>query len=219
MHKKEAIWISNIFSSMSTGDISPLLNIGSSTQEYRTIHQPFIDELIFSPLHDLNIKVVHQDIKDAPGVDVVGDLLDPDFLTTLKGSSYKAVICSNLLEHVIEREMICSAISDVVVKGGYIIVTVPKDYPQHMDPIDTMYRPSPLEISNLFPSVKVIDEQVISVGTVWESMSSHPLKLFKLLFRVCIPFYKHSGWVTAANKLYWMWKERRISCVVLQKLS
>ena len=55
---------------------SPLVNVGSSTGEFREVRQPHIDRIVFAPLRAAGVEVVHADVKAAPGVDLVGDLTE-----------------------------------------------------------------------------------------------------------------------------------------------
>lgn len=217
MHEQEAKWISNALQSIDPNSISPLLNLGSSTKDFRTVHQPFIDLQIFQPLAKLGVQSVHQDIKDDPGVDLIGNLQDEQFLNKLIKNGFKAILCSNLLEHLEDPAPICAAMMKVIPTFGYILVTVPVQYPKHMDPIDTMFRPAPKEIAQLFSGTIVVDSHILSVGSTWSSLCLQPLKLIKLIARALVPFYRHSGWITAINKLAWIFRERKISCVLLQK--
>jgi len=85
-----------------------------------------------------------------------------------------------------------------------------------MDPIDTMYRPSVSDLAALFPDMQLLDSAVVDAGTVWGSLSRHPISLAKLLIRGAIPFWKHRGWITAVHKLMWLFRKRTIACVLLQ---
>ncbi len=81
MNRTESEWLSQRLNALPDDVIFPLLNIGSSTLEFRTQIQPYIEQNIFGPLRARNSDgVYHLDIKSAPGVDLVGDLLDPAFL-------------------------------------------------------------------------------------------------------------------------------------------
>ena len=217
MHKEEAQWIADKFVNLAVEQISPLLNLGSSTEDYRCIHQPFINELIFSPLISKGVRVTHLDIKEEPGVDVVGDLLDEEFKLELQSYQFRTILCCNLLEHVTDRESVVTSLLNIVADRGFIIVTVPMLYPKHMDPIDTMYRPSPDELADLFVGTKMIEGNVIAVGKVWTSLWKDKLGFCRLLCRALVPFYKHQGWITAINKLGWLFRERKIACVILKK--
>jgi len=157
MFKEEARWLANIIYSLNPNTVFPILNIGSSNQKFREHEQPWIDELLFKPARTKGYSVIHADMKNDTGVDLVGDLCDLDFLQKLSEMNIQSVLCSNLLEHITNREEICQIISSIIPKAGYIFVTVPYKYPYHRDPIDTMFRPDIQELSSLFPDFKIVN--------------------------------------------------------------
>ena len=80
---EESKWIKiNILNSVKPGD--KVLNIGSSSRKYRTQIQPHIEKNIFKPLIDNKVDVIHTDIVNENGVDIVGDLTSPEFIIKLK---------------------------------------------------------------------------------------------------------------------------------------
>jgi SAM-dependent methyltransferase len=119
-----------------------VLNVGSSTGAFRAREQPWVDAEVFGPLRARGIEVVHLDLKVAAGVDLVGDVLDPTFRAGLEGG-WDVVISSNLLEHLADRTPFLTVLPQLTRPGGWLVVTVPRRFPRHPDPIDTMYRPSP----------------------------------------------------------------------------
>lgn len=219
MHREEAQWIADRLASIDPEKLNPLLNIGSSTEEFRRVQQPHIDALIFEPLRRNEIRVVHLDIKEGPGVDLIGDLTDPGFLKQLKLQRFRTVLCSNLLEHIENPCEVAKAIVEIVHDGGFIMVTVPMVYPKHLDPIDTMYRPTPAELANLFSGTILIDDTALSVRKVWSSFSRNWLGLIHLICRASVPLYKHRGWITAVHKLAWLFRERKIACAFLERVG
>jgi len=104
MNPIEAKWIADTILQLPLVEHLRVLNIGSSTRPFRTHCQPHIESLIFGPLRERNIKVVHQDIKEGNGVDIVGDLTNRHFLCKLKDLKCNLVLCNNLLEHLVNRE-------------------------------------------------------------------------------------------------------------------
>src|SRR3981081_2029649 len=142
MHTLEAQWRGQGIAPLPAKDIFPLLNVGSSTGEFRTRTQPWIDENIFAPIRKLGGKVYHLDIKEAEGVDIVGDLFDPKFLDRIAQMNVRWVMVSNLFEHVTNRQDIADVLLKIVPAGGYVVVSGPQSYPYHADPIDTMFRPT-----------------------------------------------------------------------------
>lgn len=147
MFLEEAIWIRRTLAGTPLRDGAEALDVGSSTREVRTQIQPWIDEQVFAPLRQRGVHPVHLDIKAADGVDVVCDLTAQGVQPREDlGRDFALVICSNLLEHVTDRPATIGRLRSVVAPGGYLLVTVPRRYKQHHDPIDTMFRPSPAEL-------------------------------------------------------------------------
>ena len=131
-------------------DISPLLNLGSSTRAFRERTKPHIETELFAPLRAAGVEVVHCDRKAEDGVDVVGDVLDPALQSALAERGFRCVLLANLLEHVADRPTVAAACERIAGPGGLILATVPSSFPYHADPIDSGYRPSPGELAALF---------------------------------------------------------------------
>lgn len=153
--------------------ISPLLNLGSSTRAFREEVQPHIARDLFAPLHAAGIETVHCDLKQGEGVDVVGDILDPDVRARLRQGRFKALLLANLLEHVRDRAAVAAACEDIVGPGGLLLVSAPLSYPYHADPIDTRYRPSPEALAALFRGSHPLLLEELSGGTYREEMRAH----------------------------------------------
>ena len=49
MFEAEASWLAKLLSDEAPENLSPLLNIGSSTREFREVEQPWTERLCFSP--------------------------------------------------------------------------------------------------------------------------------------------------------------------------
>ncbi len=217
MMREEARWFGQRMSEMDPADVFPMCNVGSSTEDFRRRIQPWVDEYIFAPLRQQNRIVRHLDMKQSPGVDIVGDLSDSRFLEELSQMSFRSVFCSNLLEHVQDREGLCRRLNALVPRGGHFFVSCPLRCPYHPDPIDTLFRPSVEELASLFPGT-----QVRYSTTVWGDRflgveRREPIRTLLVLARCTMPFYKPANWWH--NGGYWPWVFRRTSatCVILQK--
>src|SRR5204863_7553703 len=118
----------------------------------------------------------------AAGVDLVGDLTEPSFLGRLAAMRLRSVFCSNLLEHVPNREEIGRAAVEAVEPGGYLFVSCPNVFPYHPDPIDTMSRPDVDELAALFPDTELVRGDRLGCGTLANYMiakfSAAPFALF-----------------------------------------
>ena len=214
----EAEWLGRRILGLDPATAFPLLNIGSSTGRFVTVEQPWIDAQIFRPLRERGSAVLNCDMKSAPGVDLVGDLHDEAFLARVAEHRFKSVLCSNLLEHVENRQAIADTLLKVVPSGGYLFVSGPYSYPHHADPIDTLYRPTPEELAALFPGTRLVASEIVACGTYWQYASRTPTKLAKSFVRLFMPFYRPKDWRTSVARLGWLWRDFQAVCVVLQKV-
>lgn len=210
----EAKWFSEKIDSLQPQDIFPMINVGSSTAQFRKVDQPWIHEYLFKPLMG---EVLHVDLKPEAGVDLVGDISEASFHRTLLQANPKSVMCLNLLEHVPHRQEMCRAITSLLPRGGYIFVSCPYEFPFHADPIDTMFRPSPEELAQSFPGT----EQVVGAVVVGENYSMvlarNKLKACKTLIRMLLPFYKPQNWYKQAVYFPWLFRNFTATCLILRK--
>ena len=217
---EEARWLARCFERTDNADLFPLVNVGSSTAVFRTLTQPFIQRELFDPLSRRGGQVVHVDLKASPGVDIVGDLTDPMFITTLaNGVTAHAVLVSNLLEHVTNRDVIARHVVDMVPVGGLIFVSGPHGYPYHPDPIDTGFRPSLAEVHALFPGTTVFDSAIIT-STTWHPWGTNPQSWTaraRYFARLCLPIYRPGSWWRAVKGAPYMWRRVSAYAIVLSK--
>jgi len=223
MRVEEAIYIKSVLD-IYTGeneDLKVLLNLGSGTDNYRRVQQPHIDREIFSKLHEDQYKVINFDLKEDIGVDISGNIFDETTQNRLKTIKPSIIICCNLFEHLELdlRDKIYNIIDELLEINGTLIITVPYSYPLHFDPIDTYFRPSPQEISSLFPEFMVLEESIVnSTNFFIEYMSYNLYYKLKLLIRLCMPFYKYNDWKALAHRLKWLFSNYKVSCVTLRKI-
>ncbi|MCU0548154.1 MAG: hypothetical protein MUC48_02290 [Leptolyngbya sp. Prado105] len=224
MLKPEAEWLAQAMYSLDAQEVFPLLNIGSSTYHYRTKVQPWIDQNLFEPARHQNCQVIHSDIKGGEGVDIAGDLCDPEFLKQLSQLKIKSILCANLLEHIPNRVEICNVLDSILPEQGYLLITVPYQYPYHPDPIDTLFRPDVDELKQLFPTMKVVSGKIVDGGGFSRKVYFKGLLLPSYLYPLCfalrlfIPFYKPKAWFYHLKTTPWFFKRVAVTCVVLQKL-
>jgi len=181
MFIEESIWIKKFLKDLNPPHIDEVLDVGSSNLQFRTQTQPYIDENIFRPLRDNGCLISHLDKKNSEGVDFVFDVENMSVREI--GKKFDLVICCSLLEHVREPEKVCSLLIDLTKKGGFLLVTVPRSYRYHLDPIDTMFRPSMKELISLFPGMEIIKKEVVYIK---EKKRYNLLKISELL-RYLIP--------------------------------
>ncbi len=210
---EEARWFGKMLSTLPPHSVFPMLNVGSSTLRFRTVDQPWIDEYIFRPARDKGLPVYHMDLKKAPGVDLVGDLADPAFVKRLNGMKFRSVFCSNLLEHLRERERIAEILAAIVPREGYLFVSCPYQYPYHADPIDTGYRPDLFALRALFPGMQFVAGEVVTCGTYFQYATLSPRKLLKTLARLVVPYYRPRVWYSHVMHLPWLFKHFQATCL------
>lgn len=223
---QEAKWFGEIMSRMKDSEIFPMLNVGSHTEAYRKDGQPWVQQYIFAEAERRKQTVMHLDIVDGPGVDIVGDLTDGTVLKRLAKMGFRSVLCTNVLEHVMNRGQVAQGILEIVPVGGYLFVSVPYRFPYHPDPIDTMFRPNVTEIVGLFPGTTIYRQEIVRCGTLLgylvKRMSENPRRFAKRLRRRLggTPGSDNvGGWPSTVGLLSWMFREFQVTCVVLQKAS
>jgi hypothetical protein len=213
---EEAKWLELELNLLGNDGLKKLLNVGSSTLHFRTQVQPYIESSVFAPLHKKQIQVVHLDLKKDVGVDINGNILDREFQYFLKSQNFDTVLCSNLFEHVTNREDFAVSIVDVIDKGARIIVTVPRRYPYHKDPIDTLFRPSIQDLYTLFPGTKLIrSAYVVSHSSMLSSMIEH-WKFGVLSVLRLLKFY-NKEWKKYIQYFPNIPKKYVVTCVILEK--
>ncbi len=158
-------------------------------------------------------------MREAAGVEIRADLTDPADLCRLRALRPKALLCCNLLEHVVDRELLARHCLDLLPPGGLAFVTVPFSYPYHRDPIDTMYRPSPDELARLFADARLLDGAILGAGLSYrDDVRARPWILLRHVARFPAPFLSFARWKRSMAKLYWLAAEYRITCAVLEKV-
>ena len=76
MHVNECNWIIDKLDKFNRSEISPILDFGASTLEYRTLQQPWLEKNLYKKLEDRRINILFADLKNTEGVDLVGDIFD-----------------------------------------------------------------------------------------------------------------------------------------------
>jgi len=180
MVKEEAVWIKKTLREIDASFVKEVLDVGSSTREFRTQTQPYIDKDVFQPLRERGVSISYLDKKHSDGINYVCDI--ENITTENIGKSFDMVICCSLIEHVRHPKGVCSVLADLVRENGFLLITVPQSYRYHPDPIDTMFRPSMEEFISMFDGVEIIRKKVIRIR------DGHKYKKGELI-RYIIPFY------------------------------
>ncbi len=204
---------------LEAADFAPLLNVGSSTSEFRSRQQPYVQREIFDPLERRGIGVVYTDLFDGPGVDLAGDLMDDGFIELLRAREPRSVLVSNLLEHVPDPPRVARAILDILPAGAYLFVSGPRDWPYHPDPIDNGLRPSPQQLAALFPGTRLLHGATLASDPVWRwpETDRNGGSLAGTLVRLCLPMYKPRDWVKAMHQVPYLVRKPKAVAVVLRK--
>jgi hypothetical protein len=220
MMRCDAEWLGKALTAFAPEELSPILNVGSSTKLFRTREQPHIQRLVFAPLESKGIRILHTDLKAAEGVDITCDIFDDAGFERLKAVRPKAVICTHMFEHVLDRAELSRRLLSLLPRNGVFFVTVPFSYHYHNDPIDTMYRPSPDELAALFPGQNVLEKHVLIGDTYWLHVRKRPFTIvFRHLARFCVPFLGWAEWKRSMRKLYWLFNNYKVSAVVGRKTT
>src|SRR5437762_13976933 len=103
MMRCDAEWIGRALAGCSAQELSPVLNLGSSSRHFRTVEQPHIQEMVFGPLEKRGVRLIHSDLKMADGVDISGDIFDDAAFARLKALGARTVVCTHMFEHVYNR--------------------------------------------------------------------------------------------------------------------
>lgn len=215
---EESVWIGRVVKKLPSESF-PILNLGSSTGEFRKITQPFIHNNIFAEVESVPGRVFHLDLKDEEGVDLRGNILSEDFRSELKQLNIATILCSNLLEHVEDPKGLCRAMLEILPSGGRLIITVPKNFWYHKDPIDTMFRPSVEELHALFPDTDLLkSEVVVGEGSFFADLKRNRKYLVKLIFRLLLPFYKYWEWRIVVADFINGDRPHSATCVLLKKM-
>jgi SAM-dependent methyltransferase len=222
MLTNEAKSIGEFLSALPLSIASPCLNLGSSTEYFRKIEQPCIEKYIVAPGEARGRRFIHADIKEAPGVDMAGDIYNPEFEAKLAASAPSSVLCCNMFEHVLDRPKLADICRTLVRPGGYIIVSVPRSFPYHIDPIDTYFRPTPAEIADLFSDCDIVMADIVSDRTYWQELSVLDMRqrlmtLLKVGIHFFLPFYKWERWKSRLHPLFWLFRRYSVSIVVLKR--
>jgi SAM-dependent methyltransferase len=216
----ESQWVGDQLAAYPAPQISPLLNVGSSTAEFREAAQPWTERNIFTPLCERGVEIVHLDARAGAGIDIRADLLNETDFARVGSRRYRALLCCNILEHVRDPGEFARRCVELVAPGGVIVVTVPCSYPRHGDPIDTLYRPTPGEAAALFHGTLVVASQIIDCGESYlDTVRRRPWILLRHLARLPFPFVDFEKWRASMQKPYWLFHNYQVSAAVLRRLD
>ena len=217
MSPEEAVWIGQALARIGEDRLSPLINLGSSTEEYRTRVCPQIEMNIFRPLRDRGIAVYHVDLKAERGVDIVGSILDQSVQEAVAALSPGSILCNNLLEHVRERSTLVEVCRRLLRPGGYFVVSVPYRYPYHPDPIDTGFRPSLDELCDVLEGFEFVRGEEVRFGNYSKQLREKRWLLFRDAYLVLKSLWSKDGRRVLLGNYSFLFRQYIEACAVFRK--
>jgi len=111
---------------------------------------------------------------------------------------------------------VIAACEDIAGPGGLILVTVPRSYPYHADPLDTGYRPRPAALAAAFRRSDVLLTGLVEDQTYAEHLCSQGIPVWKaaaltLVWMLIFPLRPTSA---RARLSRWRWYARRYRVAV-----
>lgn len=213
----EARWLGDRLGGHAAQAVSPVLNIGSGTSEFREVLQPFIQQYIIGPLESRGVSFIHLDQKSGPGIDLHGDIYDPELQRKIRALSPKAVMCCNMLEHVRDREKLANLLTDFLPPDGILVLTVPHSFPYHADPIDTLYRPDVEQLAKLFPRFTVVEAGIVDCGSYGHLLKNRPALIPRHIARSLFPFPGFFRWLNGLHRWTWLFRPYQVTCYIGRK--
>ena len=195
---EESIWIAEKIKEILPEEPFPVLNIGSSTLVYRTKKQPFIQNNIFNLFSDEKKQVIHLDMKEDEGIDLVGDLSDENFRHEVKKLKPKLILCNNILMYLNKntRKKLSYTLYEVLDKNDYLIITNSLVFPPSPDPVEAYHRATPEKMyKSLFANFYLIDQNIAKTEySFYKFLQSKPKVILIKLLRFFMPWYKSKEW-------------------------
>jgi len=215
--RTETRWLAAALWRRAVDELSPLLNVGSSTRDLRETQQPWTERELFAPLRARGVNILHLDMREGEGIDIKADILDDSDFARVKALGVRAILCCNILEHVVDPARVAARCCEIVGPGGYVFVTVPRSYPRHRDPIDTLFRPDLGQLQALFPGAGMVEGEIVDVGESYrDQVKRRPLILFRHVFRFPFPFIGFEDWLHSMKKPYWLFHNYRVTAAVFR---
>lgn len=211
MFPREAAWIGARLAKIPVEELSPLVDIGASAEK------PWVDQLIFAPLKARGVEVVHLNIVPRPEVDLVADILTEEGFAKVAALAPRMVLCCNVLEHVEDPSLFARRCLELLAPGGRLLVTVPRAYPHHRCPIDTMFRPTPDEVAALVPDAELTHSALLPMGYYWDEVRKRPWILSRQILRLPFPFLGWARWKRTMSKLRFLVSPYMVSFALLER--
>ena len=195
---EESIWIAEKIKEILPEEPFPVLKIGSSTLVYRTKKQPFIQNNIFNLFSDEKKQVIHLDMKEDEGIDLVGDLSDENFRRLVKNLKPKLILCNNILMYLNKntRKELSKILFEILDENGYLIITNSLVFPPAPETVEAYYRENPEKMyKSLFANFYLIDQNIAKTEySFYKFLKSKPKLILIKLLRFFMPWYKSKEW-------------------------
>jgi SAM-dependent methyltransferase len=228
MFYEEAKKIGAVLEAYNEDELNPILEIGSSTSDFRKFVKPHIHEYIHSNIIDRNIKIIYSDLKEDSGNtnvedQIIGDIFDEKVFQKMLSTKPKCILLCNILEHVKDVDAVCKKVLEILQPGSLIICTVPYSFPYHPDPIDNLFRPSPEDLIKTFTDVEVVHKEIIEGSNFREqlkklNLSLAFLRVTKEILKIFIYLISFQIKKIKASRLLWLGRNYAVSLVVLKKI-
>jgi glycosyltransferase involved in cell wall biosynthesis len=212
----ESEWLRSVIEGLRLPPGTKVLNFGSQRHSILR-YQAYIEENIYRPVARKHWELLNFDLFPGEGVDISGNILNDDCFFDLLHRKFRAVFALNVLEHLTDRVSICSRIEQLVPNGGYLLVSVPFKYPIHNDPIDNLFRPTPDEVMQLFPSCTLVKSDILIDKSFLYYVQRNIYLAVKFILRILTPFYKFSNWKTQVALFPYFFKQFQVTVAVLKK--
>lgn len=223
MRPEETAWLQAALNDYPAEEISPLLEIGSSTLRFRTITKPHIETALHAPLRNRGVEIITTDMKPDPGVTIAGNIYDPKVQARLRALKPRSILNCNTFEHVADPAGFASICDSILSPRGLAVITAPYSYPYHLDPIDTMFRPSPEEVAALFRGYEILRSEIIPSGWfVGDLVAAHGYPgaagaMVKDAFKALVLRGGIEASKARAHRYLWLFRSYRETCVLLRK--
>lgn len=136
--------------------------------------------------------------------------MDKKFIQILQKKNCNVVLCSNVLEHLKDKNRFIESLKILTTKkGSILIVTVPYNFPYHPDPIDNLFRPDLNMLLGYFSEYKMLfGEIVVSKCNFFKRIRRSLIKVL-LFYRV--------GWPKHIKNFFNNMKNYSACCIVLER--
>jgi hypothetical protein len=212
----EAAWIGAALAEFSANALTPFLDIGSGGE------LSFAEAKIFRPLAERGVRVVHFDRQSFPWVDIAGDIFDPAVQRRLANLPVRGALFANVIEHLPKETVprLPFLLRDILAPGAILVVSAPLSFPYHQDPIDTMLRPTPEQLAQLFAAAgfEPLRAEALSMDSFAKDLNERGIAgWLHWLFRLMKPFRRRDKWLNAAHSALWLFRPYRQSLIVLRR--